>query len=387
MDEISEGSISWGEVIGPGVRMRRGGKLLPPLIPNRELKFSDLQKNRPILEDGDSILTGPGSMTSLSASGYEDRTKKLPASTMLSIFPNSELKLGVGGYEYTAKNEHRVCRTITRVELVRGIFAVDTTGELLTPRAEFRHPLEGRYASDRSTGFLSIEALADGSTYFYTHTFCTYGGLDVAARKGGRHFMVVPPRDPKRDVPVFQKEGAVMAEGIYVKPFTQTDERMQKIAKYALTAGRDVYGVKDADEIIHQGEQNARNMPQNIDMQAASIGAAMEMALKLKGMNKAELMALGVSAEQAEQMQKSAAGMDEAKMKEMSAKMQEGFGQMQESMKKMQAQGYDFGEMARKGAIGAKRMSDRNQKLTQEALAELAALPPYPPLKAEWKKA
>ncbi len=388
MNELVEGQISWGSVIGTGVRLKRKNKLLPPLIPDIELKFAEVQKNRPQIEDGDSIITGPGCVATFSANGYSDKSKKCAASTMLTIFPNSELTFGTSGYDYTLKKEHYICRTISRIELAKGIFAVDTTGELLTPTAEFKHPTNaGPYYSDNSTGFLSIEVTSDGSTYFYTHTFCKYGQLELVSRKGGQRFMVVPKRDPKHDTPVFQKEGVVVPGGIYVKPFTQTDERMQKIAKYALSTGRDVFAVKDSDELIHQGEQNMRNAPAIMELQGAGMGSAIEMALKMKGMSKKELMALGISAEQAETVQKSMADVDEAKVKEFSAKMQTGFGQIQESMKKMQASGYDFAKEARKGAIAGKRMSDQNRARTKEALADLASLPPYPPLKAEWKKA
>jgi len=198
--------------------------------------------------------------------------------------------------------------------------------------------------------------------------------------------MMVPKIDPKSDTPVFQKEGVVVPGGIYVKPFSQTDERMQKIAKYALLAPSP-FDTKDADDVIHMGEQNLRNAPQHAEDMEAMMGPAMEMTMKMKKMSKAELMAMGMNAEQAEQVIKSMKDVDDSQLKEISGQMQKGTAIMKAQMKEMQAKGFDFSKEARKAAIAGKRGANLQKANIKEALKDLSSLPPYAPLKAEWKKA
>jgi len=82
------------------------------------------------LKDGDRIITGPASyVTDLwdTPSPIKDET-----GTGITVFPNSELVLGIKGNHL-----------IIRIELVAGLFKITTDKEVITPNAELRFPQGG----------------------------------------------------------------------------------------------------------------------------------------------------------------------------------------------------------------------------------------------------
>lgn len=389
MGEIITGHTNIGTVVGNSVFIERKGKKIR-LTPDSELEAKELGANRPIIEDGDIISTGANCLISINSSGYNDRAKKYANSSILLILPKTKVLLNIAFWEKKSKNDRESSNIITKISLLEGLIGVETTEELETPNAKFEHAkTPSGILSGNGTGYMIIEALPKDETHIYHLTFDDKAGLFVICKKSGAKFEVA-----KKILggagKNFQKDIVVSGGTIYSIPLTQFCERSTKIRSYAFTflnpsLNSSMFSTKDSDRQLFMQEQAFKNAPQMLEEMPDHIINAVSMVQNLKKMSPAQMKQLGISPEQAEQIKAMMKNVDEEKFSKMAGQFQAASGDYKKNMQKMQSA--DFSALARQSTIAQKKMGNSAKADMKKMLAELESLPPYAPLKSEYKKA
>ncbi|MFA5108900.1 MAG: hypothetical protein WC492_05235 [Candidatus Micrarchaeia archaeon] len=273
---------------------------------------------------------------------------------------------------------------------MQGLFGVNTTEELETPNTLFEHgKTPNHLLNGNETGYMLIDVISSSETHIHHMTFDDKAGLFVVCKQSGARFEAAKKITGAGKN--FQKEVIVSGGAIYSIPLTKFEGRSATLRSHIFTLLNPFIHsflgkVKDSDRQLLLQEQAAKNVP-DIEEQMGYAANASSMFIKLKKMSPAQMKELGIPAEQMAQMKEMMKDVDEEKFSKMTEQMQGAMGEFKKQSAKMKTSGIDFSKMAHEGAIASKRLNNSAMADMKKMFDEIESLPPYPPLKSEYKKA
>ncbi|MFA5108870.1 MAG: hypothetical protein WC492_05075, partial [Candidatus Micrarchaeia archaeon] len=233
MNEIVKGHIDINTVVGNSVFIEHKGKKIL-LKPDSELEMKELSANRPQIDDGDIISTGSRCLISINSTGYNDKSEKYMNSSMLMILPNSKVRIRTKNYEEKIGRNNIRSNVIVKIELMQGLFGVNTTEELETPNTLFEHgKTPNHLLNGNETGYMLIDVLSSSETHIHHMTFDDKAGLFVVCKQSGAKFEAAKKITGAGKN--FQKEVIVSGGAIYCIPLTKFEGRSATLRSYTFT--------------------------------------------------------------------------------------------------------------------------------------------------------
>jgi hypothetical protein len=134
MYEVETQGVQFTNILGGGVLIKRLGKSIT-LLPNKSVNMSDLKSRK--LMDNDIITLSAKTFATLA-----DSTNYPDPYTMMTILPNSEFKIRIKPWEVInkEKDERTSGFKITEIELIKGIFKINTGSIVKAKNASFSFP-------------------------------------------------------------------------------------------------------------------------------------------------------------------------------------------------------------------------------------------------------
>ncbi len=243
MFETKDGDVSIMSVWGNNCSIKRKSGKTEKIIEDMQLNLADTLK-RPKIQDGDTLLTGPDSMFTITSSynkGRDNPSDKWQDSAFVSLtlLPKSEAKVSVESWDKkdVKANKRVIGQAISGVEMLKGSFTANfdkCEAGLRTPTADIKF-------IESSGGAFDISG---GNTLYFFRTRA--GRIEVTNRRTKKTYMSKSK---------FQEEIIVAGDTIYRKPLTQMDENPMPMF---VAAPGGMY--KDSEEMIDKQMDAMKNM-------------------------------------------------------------------------------------------------------------------------------
>jgi len=247
--------------LGNNAVIKSKGKIIK-LLSNENIKISESESR--VLLDNDYVVIGAGTFAVLG-----DSTQYPDPYTMITVLPNSEFKVSIKPWEHVDnKNDERTTGfKITKIELLKGIFKIDTGAVVKAANVEFIFP--------KGKGTVKIEIVGN-SLYIGGNNLKISGSFTKTPLNVTQfsEYIIVGSDFYKKSML------AMNEENMMDERFIAIDSVLMKV----VSSASDISQYKDSGKMFETMDKNAESF--NPDAIAKNFDTAMNMNPEmLKGMN------------------------------------------------------------------------------------------------------
>jgi hypothetical protein len=242
MQEVETQGVHFTNILGDNLSIKRAGKLIH-LVSNKNYSFSD-NKSRLIFNE-DNIIIGAKTFAMIG-----DSTKYPDPYTIMTILPNSEFRLNIEPWEFIdkAKDKYESGFKITNIELIKGIFKIETGSDIKAKNIKFV------FSNKEKKGNIKIE-LTSNAVYVGGNNFKISGpfsNIPLNVTQFSEYII--------RENKFYKKSMLAMNEDNRAdERFMMLDNIFLKVISSAMNIGQ----YKDSDKMYEQMDKNANEFNSN----------------------------------------------------------------------------------------------------------------------------